>query len=108
MASSVASGDVLKRSDSRRLSQRQKPCAPNRGFSFGYGGDSERQKAPGRTRFCVNFQTVGWVSFQSPSTVRFFSPRLNIRISAISIAKNRLSTALPKDPVPPEISKHLF
>src|SRR5690606_29158105 len=29
IASSVASGDVLNRSDSRRLSQRQKPCTPN-------------------------------------------------------------------------------
>ena len=38
----------------------------------------------------------------------FFSSRLNIRISAISVCRKRLSTAFPKEPVPPVINSFLF
>src|SRR5580658_5865565 len=37
----------------------------------------------------------------------FCSSRLKIRISRTSVARKRLSTALPKDPVPPVISNTL-
>src|SRR5215207_508131 len=38
----------------------------------------------------------------------FFSSRLNTRISATSVSRNRFSTALPKVPVPPVIRSVLF
>lgn len=38
----------------------------------------------------------------------FFSSRLKIRISAISLYKKRFRTALTNDPVPPVISRILF
>ncbi len=36
----------------------------------------------------------------------FFSSRLKILISRISVSRKRLRTALPKEPVPPVINKH--
>src|SRR5690554_7252215 len=38
----------------------------------------------------------------------FFSSRLKIRISSMSVPRKRLRTALPKEPVPPVINNTFF